>query len=1082
MKAILRSISFSLCLLAGIGCGPALPSDPEILARLPEKVDFNYHIKPLLSDRCYACHGPDAHTREAGLRLDEQDAAFQTNPESGHRAIVPGSLRRSAVIERIFSTDPEAMMPPPEANLSLSDYEKALIARWIEQGAAWTPHWAFIPPTRPALPQVRESAWIRHPIDHFVLAQIEQKGISPTPEADRERLLRRVTLDLTGLPPTLNEIDAFLADSAPDAYEKVVDRLLHTEAYAERMSMDWMDVARYADSHGMHADGWRSMWPWRDWVIRAFRENMPYDQFATWQLAGDLLPNASKEQILATAFHRNHPMTAEGGVVDEEFRLEYVFDRTATTATAFMGLTLECARCHDHKFDPISQEEFYQFSAFFNNVKELGMTGDDGNYGPMLVMLEDDQEAKLKEIDHQIDQKEADLRLSREAVLAAKDFVESLQQQPIDLEKGLQIHLPMDRIEQRKNNKGQNQQLVDGKKAATTTEGAELVPGKSGQALRLDSEFEVVKIDHAGLFEMNEAFSAGLWIYLEKENEIQTLMGNAGNKNNFWRGWNFELDSAAHLSVKLIHSLPHNYLHVLSDATIPKETWTHVFFTYDGSGKAAGLQVYINGLSASSSVKFDRLTRTIFPIEAGANERVDRPLQLGKSYRAFTGENGVYKGRLDELRVYSRALSALEVAKLAGAELAPSASMAGLDERGRALIADQHFRQNDLPHQRLLRELKALRGERMAIFDDALEVMVMEEMPQPRTTFLLNRGQYDAPTRAVAVATPRHVLPFPEELAKNRLGLAKWLFSPEHPLTARVTVNRYWQMYFGKGIVSTPQDFGNQGVLPTHPALLDWLAIEFRESGWDVRALQKSIVMSATYRQDSRCSPELLQADPGNELLARGPKHRLSAEMIRDNALAASGLLVRQVGGPSVKPYQPPGLWIDKGSFSHKLLYYVPDKGEGLYRRTLYTFIRRTSPPPAMAIFDAPERSTCTVHRAATNTPMQALVLLNDPQYVEAARFLAERMILEEGEGASDQIRRGFRLATGVRPDPKMLAVLVQQYEEAQVRFQQDAAAARALLATGEKPRNTQIPLATAAAMTVVASTILNYDATYTKR
>lgn len=1074
----IRQLHFYL-LLTGLlllaSCGPTVSTDPEILAQLPDQVDFNYHIKPILSDRCYACHGPDENTRKAGLRLDDEAGAFTTSLESGGKAIVPGSLRRSGVIHRIYADDPETLMPPPESNLTLTEYEKALITKWIEQGAEWKPHWAFIPLQETEVPEVAQTDWVRNPIDHFVWERLTREGLSPSPEANKERLLRRVSLDLTGLPPTIEEIDAFLADDSPEAYEKVVDRLVATDAYAERMAMEWMDVARYADSHGMHADGWRNMWPWRDWVLKAFGENMPFDQFATWQLAGDLLPDASKDQILATAFHRNHPMTAEGGVVVEEFRLEYVFDRTNTTATAFMGLTMECARCHDHKFDPISQEEYYQLSAFFNNVKELGMTGDDGNYGPMLVMLEEDEEERLSTLDTKIKQQESEIQLSHKEVAAAKNFIEQLESSKINLKKGLSFYLPMDRVSAGK-------QQIDRNPKATLRGKPEIVEGKTGKAIRFDDEFEVIHLEGAGLYEMYESFSGGLWVQPEKDKEIQSLMANSGNKNNFWRGWNMELDSANRLSVQIIHSLPDNYLHVVSEETLPKDQWSHAFFTYDGSGKASGIQLYVNGKPATQRVRSNHLTKTILPVGAGANEREDRPLQLAKSYRAFTGENGVFKGKLDEVRIYDRALSLLEVAAIVDTEADAPVNLKKYAQANQEVLIDNHLKYNDLSHRKSKERLAQLRKERMTLLNEAQEVMVMKEMPEPRTTFLLNRGQYDAPLRAVKTGTPKQVLDFSEDLPANRLGLARWLFNPQNPLTARVTVNRYWQLYFGQGLVSTPQDFGNQGVLPTYPALLDWLALQFINSGWDIRAFQKLIVMSATYRQDSKAGPELLALDPGNDLLARGPRNRLSAEMIRDNALAASGLLVQQVGGPSVKPYQPPGLWIDKGTFSHKLLRYVPDTGEGLYRRSLYTFIKRTSPPPTMAIFDAPERNTCTVSRQTTNTPMQALVLLNDPQFVEAARVMGARMLTQGGESLPDQLKMGFRLATGMRLSDAEVDVFSEMYQDELSKFQADKPAARKLLTVGDSPQNPRIDITEAAAMTMVASMMLNHDQAYTKR
>jgi hypothetical protein len=1061
-----------LAMLWVCACGPAVSEDPEILARLPDKVDYNYHIKPLLSDRCFACHGPDENKREAGLRLDTQEGAFAALTESEGFAIVPGNLSRSAVYHRITADDPEYVMPTPESNLSLDDYEIALINKWIDQGAEWKKHWAFIPPQKADPPHVKDPDWVRQPIDQFVRHRLEKEGIQPSPEASKERLLRRVYLDLTGLAPDLESIDAFLADDSPDAYENVVDQLLQSDEYAERMTMEWLDVARYADSHGMHADGWRSMWPWRDWVIKAFQENMPYDEFIRLQLAGDLLPEAKRNQILATAFNRNHPMTAEGGVVDEEFRLKYVFDRTNTTATAFLGLTLECAQCHDHKFDPISQKEYYQVSAFFNNIRELGMTGDDGNYGPMLRLPDPQTEKQLADLNQEIASEEQRLALTEQEIASRREFLEKVSARTSDLKKDLLIHLPLERMGEGRNLDGKQTTLIDGRRNASLTGEVELVEGKKGKAFRVDTEFESLYLHKMGDFESWQAFSSALWARTEKTGEPQTLLGNTGSKNQLWRGWEFFLDSANHLSIRIVHSLPHDYIQITSLDTIPQNQWHHLAFSYDGSGKAEGLRLYIDGQKAKVEVDYDRLTRTIYPVGAGLNPRVQRAVRMGRAYRAFTGEYGIFLGRYDEVYLYQRELSALEVAQLAEVEVEPTEK-----EKARhyALLQSRET-------EEIRQGLAQLRQEREAIRDTVLEVMVMEEMPQPRTTYVLNRGSYDQPQAPVGVGTPASVLPFPEDLPRNRLGLAQWLVDRQNPLTARVTVNRYWQMLFGQGLVKTPDDFGNQGALPTHPELLDWLAVDFVENGWDVRELLRTMVLSATYRQDSKYRDDLQELDPNNDLLARGPAFRLSAEMIRDNALAASGLLVKKIGGPSVKPYQPKGLWIDKGTFSAKLLRYQPDSGQALYRRSMYTFIKRTSPHPAMAAFDAPDRSVCTVKRENTNTPLQALVLLNDPQFVEAARVMAERMQKEGGTELEGQLAMGLRWATSRQPSQEELQILVEQYEAERAHFAQDASGAEAMLAVGEAPREEGLAPDHTAALAVVASTILNMDDAYMKR
>ncbi|MEM6347013.1 MAG: DUF1553 domain-containing protein [Bacteroidota bacterium] len=1067
-------LGLTVCLAA---CGPPISEDPDVLARLPEKVDFNYHIKPLLSDRCYSCHGPDENKREAGLRLDTEEGAFAALTESQGHAIVPGNLSKSAVFHRMRHEDPELLMPPPESNLSLDEYEIALINKWIDQGAEWKQHWSFIPlePIEP--PSVKQADWVQNPIDNFVLQSLDRQNIAPSPAAEKERILRRVTFDLTGLPPSLEEIDAFIADDSPDAYEKVVDRLLASDSYGERLAMEWMDVARYADSHGMHADGWRNSWPWRDWVIKAFNENLSYDQFVTWQLAGDLMPNATKEQILATAFHRNHPMTAEGGVVDEEFRLKYVFDRANTTATAFLGLTMECAQCHDHKFDPISQKEYYQMTAFFNNVKELGMTGDDGNYGPMLALPHADTEARLAELNQAIAEREQRQKLTEEEVKAKSDFLEAINPKRLPLKKGLVAELAMDKIGKGRSLSKESDNIVDRKAYTTYTGEIEIVEGKVGKALRFDDDYEQVYLIERGDFESWEGFAASVWVKTEKDGEPQTIMGNAGEKNNFWRGWEFYLDSLSRPSLRLISNLPDNYLQISGTQSIQKDQWEHVAFSYDGSGKAEGAKLYLNGKLLATEVEFDRLSRSIYPLTSATHLRTPRSIRIAKAYRTFTGEYGIFKGSMDELKLYERELSELEINALYQEAESKNELIANRENALR-----HYLLQYSDAYQSLAEELIALRKERESINDTLPEIMVMEEMPTPRATFVLNRGNYDEPTERVEAGTPAAVQAFSEGLPNNRLGLAQWIMSKENPLTSRVTVNRYWQMIFGLGLVRTPDDFGNQGALPSHPELLDWLAMDFMDSGWDVKHLVKTMVMSATYRQDSRTRQDLPIEDPNNDLLARGPRYRLPAEMIRDNALAASGLLNRKIGGESVKPYQPKGLWIEKGSFSHVLLNYKEDTGEDLYRRGMYTFIRRTSPPPSMSAFDAPDRSVCTIQRENTNTPLQALVLLNDPQYVEAARVMAERVQLTGLAERSDQIAMAFRLSTGRQPTDKELSVLRQQYETEASRFAKNPTEAKKLLSIGEAKRDESLNLSETAALAVVCSTILNMDDAYYSR
>jgi len=1062
-------------------CQPALPEEVEAAyEKLPAEVDFNFHIRPLLSDRCYSCHGPDEGSREAGLRLDLEEAAFATLQESKGHAFVKGKLAKSAAWQRIIADDPAFQMPPPESHLSLSPYEKALIARWIEQGASWKKHWAFIPPKKPKVPNLEDNK-SENEIDYFIRTKLKEVGLESSPEADKERLIRRVTMDLTGLPPTIGDLDAFLADDSPVAYEKLVDRLLKTDAYAERMAMEWLDVARYADSHGLHADGLRENWPWRDWVIRAFKANLSYDDFVIWQLAGDLLPNATREQKLATAFHRNHTTNSESGIVSEEFRLNYVADRTNTTATAFMGLTMECATCHDHKFDPISQKEYYQMSAFFNNVPELGMIGNDKNFGPLLLLPDPEIERRIdsltgeiQALDEQIEGRQTDLE-------AIKTYIKTIA--PLNIVPPQpDRYFPLESISQKKDKRGRTQQFLDLDPTTIVTNKAELVEGRIGKAIRIDRDNEQIHLGGVQNFDLDEPFSAGAWIKLEAQGTFQTIMGNIGDKNTGWRGWVFYLDSLNRPAMKIVHSLSHNYLHVTTSKQIPVEEWTSLFFTYDGSAKADGIKLFLNGAELVITVHKDQLYKNILPVRT-RSYRPDhkRRVKMGIAHNyLFTDtDNGVLVGSLDEIKVFHRHLTALEVAAIYREETeAPNLEIALADQA----ISNHYFHRLDPEFQQLKAQLGNLRSKRFKLIDPVQEVMIMEEMSPPRTTHILNRGLYTDLGDVVYPETPSALPPFSEDSPKNRLGLAKWLFSDVHPLTARVAVNRYWQMLFGKGIVDTPHDFGIQGALPTHPNLLDWLAVSFRESGWDVHFLLKKMVTSATYKQSAVATKEHLAKDAKNTYLARGSSYRLPAEMIRDNALAASGLLNRTIGGKSVKPYQPKGLWRDKNEFSGYLAYYVPDSGDSLYRRSMYTFIRRTSPHPAMTAFDAPDRSICTVKREKTNTPLQALVLLNDPQFVEAARVLAERMQKEGGESIDSQLQYAFRLLCGRKLTGKESQLMTQQYQLAISKYQQQPIAADELLAIGEYPLDESLDKTKTAALTIVANTMINFDEVYMKR
>lgn len=1052
-------------------CGTDLPSEVQVAYEaLPETVDFNYHIRPILADRCWSCHGPDANAREANLRLDTEEDAFAALSNGEGKPFVDGNINRSVAFQRMISDDPERQMPPPASNLSLSAEEIALIAKWIDQGAEWKKHWAFIPPEKPASRVNSQQDWKQYnEIDAFVQQKLVAADLSPAPQADKQRLIRRVTQDLTGLPPTLPDIDAFLADESANAYEKVVDRLLQSEAYAERMAMEWLDVARYADSHGMHADGWRMMWPWRDWVISAFQENMPYDEFVTMQMAGDLFPEPTRESKLATAFHRNHPMTAEGGAIEEEFRLEYVFDRANTVSTAILGLTMECAKCHDHKFDPISQQEYYQFASFFNNVRDLGMTGDDGNYGPMLVLTDEEEQKTIDEIDELLASMVSDWETNIANIDEVAGYISTLQEKP----------LIGGRFEQRSRriDNGRGYTAFDGNRKVVSGAEHPLVEGKNGTGLAFTGVYDAVnlKIDP---FRETDAFSGMAWVNStkRKKNQTQTIMGTTGTKNSFWRGWEFYLDSMNIPAVRLIHSLPHNLIHVSALDSIQINEWTHIAFSYDGSMQAEGVSIFVDGKKVPVRIDLNKLTGDIQPVSDGTHEEYKKPVQVARSGRAYTGEDGNFKGRMDDVFLYKTDLTATEVAIQAGFLKADAtASSQQVDWKYVSMRRSQAFRQFRQRRNNLL-------TKRVKMLQNVPEVMVMEELPIARTMHILNRGQYDQPLDPVEPGTPLAVLDFGPNYPVNRLGLSHWLFSENNPLTARVAVNRYWQMIFGTGLVATAHDFGNQGKLPTHPELLDWLAVEFWESDWDVRALLKQMVMSYTYRQESRMTPELQLHDPDNKLLARGPSHRLQAEMIRDHGLLASGLLTPKIGGESVRPYQPEGLWLEKSNFSHMLMEYEPDEGDNLYRRSMYTFIRRSSPPPFMNIFDAPSRDRCTIQREVTNTPLQALVLLNDPQFIEISRVLAQNLLKDTEGDLETKIKTGFRKITSRQPTADELAIYQKMYQAEWANFQENPQKAKEFVSVGEYPVDDTLDLSELAAMAMVTHTMLNQDEAFMKR
>ena len=1041
-----------------------LPQVARTLAAPPDaKVDYNFQIRPLLADRCFVCHGPDENKRKAKLRLDVPAVAF------AKRAIVPGKPEESAVLERITAADAEQRMPPAKTNLRLSKDEIELIRRWIAEGAEYKPHWSLLPlPDRVEVPAITDTKWPTNAIDHFVLTRLQREGLKPSPAASKEDWMRRVSFDLTGLPPTPAEVDAFLDDSSPRAFEKVVDRLLASSHFGERLAQEWLDVARYADSFGYQSDGDMNVWPWRDWVIEAFNQNLPFDQFITWQLAGDLLPNATRQQRLATAFCRLHRMTNEGGSIAEEFRNENVSDRVHTFGTAFLGLTLECTRCHDHKYDPLTMKDYYSLGAFFNSIDEWG-TYDGSIYRPTptLLLPTPEQERTLADRAKEVAEREARLReVEKTREEAFRTWLAKTEHKP-DIP-GLIGHYPLDQFGE----KNHLENLTDAKNPGSTPPTNVLVPGKFGQALRLTGDDEVAFPKVGGGFDRGQTFSVSFWLQTPQTLRQGIIFHRQSGTDTGFHGVQLSFDEGR-LFFGHIRFWPGNAVVVRTRSPLPDREWVHVTAISDGTGKATGLRLFVNGKAVETEVVRDCLTKDI---QADIPGLTFFSGGTGLIFGARLRSTGLKDCLLDDVRIFDRVLSDIEVSQLHdGHSLADA-----LERKDEVLLRPYYFAAVDEETIKARAELQRARQQLFAAQTEVFEIMTMEELPEPRPAYILARGSYDAPKdKPVGRDTPAALPPFPKDAPRNRLGLARWLTDPHHPLTARVAVNRFWQMFFGRGIVATPDNFGTQGALPTHPELLDWLARDFIASGWDVKALCKKIVLSSTYRQRSAAPAELRERDPDNRLLAHGPSRRLTAEMLRDAALAAGGLLVEKIGGPPAKPYQPPGMWKGMNAF---LPAYVADKGEGLYRRSLYTFWRRTSPPPNMLAFDAPTREVCVVHRQATSTPLQPLVLLNDPQFVEAARGLAERLLREGGATRQEKLTYAFRLAATRRPTERELRLLDELYQEQLELFRKDPAGAQKFLKSGEHPVPSGIDPIELAATTATAGAVLNLDAAVTTR
>ena len=1055
----LRASAWTHFLLAVVGLF-AVPTHAQAAAG--GKIRFNEQVRPILSDRCFACHGPDEKNRQAELRLDLRDGAVADL--GGHSAVVPGKSAESELLSRISSTDPDAVMPPPTSKKTpLTAAEIAILQQWIDEGAEYQGLWSLQPMTRPAIPELppNDGHVFESPIDRFIVQKLSELGSkSLSAEAPKERLIRRVTFDLTGLPPTPAEVDAFISDHSPAALERVVDRLLASPRFGERMASEWLDLARFADTQGYQVDRFRPMWPYRDWVIKAFNQNLPFDQFTTWQIAGDLLPNATKEQRLATAFNRLHSQNEEGGIVDEEFRVAYVNDRVTTFGTAFLGLTFECSRCHDHKYDPITQRDFYSLFAFFQNIAEAGQTSyyTTAMPTPTLLLSTDEQDRKIAELSKTIAEREQTLKDVTES--ATKDFEAWLANRPSEAAvAGCVAHFPFDAIK-----KGQTSNLINGKKRGREVEGPQICEGKLESAVKLNGE-NGFTFPNVGDFSRADAFSLSLWVHVPKSLRRGVILHNSkAAADAASRGYDL-LWEEGRIAFGLYHFWPGNAIKVQTTTAVATDEWAHLAVTYDGSSRASGVRLYVNGQLAATRVLRDELTKDITYDRDVAN------LTLGHRFR----DSGIAGTAVDDLKFFDRELTAVEAGEVAGrgtlaAVLSVSEDSLTADDRD--ALKGYYLATACEPWQKALAEFHTARAEYSNYVNPIPEAMVMEELPQPKPAFVLNRGSYDQPTIPVTATTPTALPPLADSQPRSRLGLAQWLVDPEHPLMARVTVNRMWQMMFGRGLVETSDNFGSQGAQPTHPELLDWLSRDFIANGWDLKRMLRQMALSETYRQDSRFAPADLQEDPENRWLARGAIRRLTAEMIRDQALFASGLLHESIGGPSVKPYQPNGIW--DIAASEKV--YVQDHGEDLYRRSLYSYWRKTLPPPAMVAFDAADRSYCTVKRQSTSTPLQALTLLNDPQIVEASRVAGERMLRAGVDKTEDRAAWIFRLITSRPATDAETAVLVRLFNEQREIFASDEEAAKKLLAVGEAKRDESLAASDAAAATVLALAIFNYD------
>jgi mono/diheme cytochrome c family protein len=1020
------------------------------------KIEFNRDVRPILADNCFACHGPDSASRKAGLRLDRRDDAVASG------AIVPGDVNASELLERVSSSDPDHVMPPPKTQKQLTDAERELLRRWIAEGAEYQRHWSFIVPVRPEIPVLEHAETLRNPIDAFIVERLRSIDLEPAPEADRRTIARRVSLDLTGLPPEPSLVEDFVRDETPNAYEKLVDRVLDSVHWGEHRGRYWLDYARYADTHGIHFDNYREMWSYRDWVIRAFNRNLPWDQFTIESLAGDLLPNPTLDQIVASGFNRCNMTTNEGGIIDEEYRVLYTRDRTEATSTVWLGLTANCAVCHDHKFDPLTQREFYELSAFFNNTTQGARDGNIKDTPPIVFVPTEEDRERWTLIDTEIARAKAALDARREgardtfaAWLADARPDESVVEVPRD---ALHLEAGLDEGEG-----GTVEVALEGATRDAPIVGeVRWVDGPSGsRALRVRGT--ALELADVGDFERDQAFTCVARIKLPRRDQYGAICARMDNSQAY-RGWDFWVDRGR-IGTHIVGKWPESGLKAIGREPVPADRWTHVAVSYDGSGKASGVRVYYDGVQQALEVQNDTL--------AGST-RSTVPFKIGQRHSSEPIEAAI-----QDLRIYRRALSPAEVEAVSGASRAAAILAKGAEDRSESETNELYrwwLESQDTEFAALTGEVVTLEKEKAVIRSRGTIAHVMQETDGAAEAYILFRGEYDKRRDRVTADTPDILPQFTESTPRNRLGFAQWLVRPDQPLTARVTVNRFWQEIFGVGLVRTAGDFGVSGELPSHPELLDWLAVEFIESGWNVKRLFKLIVMSATYRQSAATTPEKLAKDRDNRLLSRGPRFRMDAEMVRDYALEVSGLLVRELGGPSVKPYQPPGVWEAIAMDVSNTRSYAPDSGEGLYRRSLYTFWKRMAPPASMDIFNAPNRELCVVRRERTNTPLQALVTLNDEQFVEAARHLAEIAILGEGKSVEERVDRfGRRLLARPFRDEEV-EVLRSSLDDLLTYYRENPEDARLVAEIGVSRADPSIDPVELAAWTLLANQLFNLD------